>query len=241
MRINAIENADPRNENLSEGYEFHREELEKLREKNLLYSPIKSENDRLAERIFNEIHYKSENEARANNELEKIKQTISYLDQNLINAKEIQMKKELGDLSVERKALANLEKELLSDIIQFREIFNNSMGNKNKLIIRQSQLEKDLESQKLNSLLKRKEQIDIERLRMTKNLEKIMKGDFMNIHRNVSNLLREEQAKIMKSQLINLPVSDSLYLQTIIRNSSDKIKHLRVYFNPSFNKFKEKS
>lgn len=206
--------------------EPYQEELEKLKQQNKSDSFLKKENDRLADRILSEVYYRKENEARIKNEIEKIKQNIYHLEQNLNTAKEIQMKKELGDLLTERKALANLEKELYNDILQFKEIYENKK-QQNRFISQEDEL---FLSKNIQTIFKKKEQIDFDRLRMSKNLEKTLKGDFHSIQRNQTNLLREEQTKVITANVNNLLTSDSSYLQSIIRNSTDKIKELRVFF-----------
>jgi len=228
--MNLVENREPIKNKYLHG--IHQEEIDILKEENKFFPLVKSDNDRLAERIFNELHYRTQNETRIRSEIEKIKHTISELEQNLITSKEVQMKKELGDLLIERNALANLENILHDDILQFKELYENNKKEKDKLNSKGSQVNQNFELHKLQIILKKKEQIDCERLRLTKNLEKIMKKDFQNIQRNVTNLLREEQAKILKTQFFTLPRSDSEYLQLLIKNSTGRIKDLRVIFFP---------
>ena len=89
----------------------------------------------------------------------------------------------------------------------------------------------EAESQKIRDLRKRKEQIDYDRLRLTKNLERIEKGDFKNIQRDITDLLKEAQAQKIKQQAVSLQPSDLKSLKTMIHQGTERVKLLRVIFS----------
>lgn len=186
------------------------------------YSGIgKNPNDRLAERLFNELHYRQENEDRARTEINNMKQRISNIEKHLATAKEIQLKRELGDLLVERETLADLEKELYRDIVIFKESYEKRKRSK-------SQYEMEEESQKLRELRRKKEQVDVERARMKNNLEKAEKGDWRGIERDTTKLLKEAQAKRAKSFLYNPNPYDLENMKAKISKGTERVQELRV-------------
>lgn len=211
--------------------EVTREELERFRAK--ANQPVimpAGENDRLAERLFNEVYYKSENEERIRSEIEKMKQTILNIERNLATTKELQAKRELGDLLVEREVLAELEKDLYYDISKFKDQYEKRKRDERLVYPKRSQAEIEEESRRINELRKRKEQIDYDRLRLKENLIKIEHGDFKAIQRNSSNLLKETYAEKAKHQRFNSQSYDMGSLKKNIKEGSERVKDLRVSY-----------
>jgi len=207
---------------------INQDEIEKLRQNKSQTHLIKPDSDRVLERLFNEVYYRKENEGRAKTELDKIKQTIWNIDQNLATARELRQKSELGDLLLERECLAELERDLVHDIAWFKDMYDKRKKDEFLHPHRRVISEIEAESQKIRDLRHRKEQIDYDRLRLSRNLEKIEKGDFKNIQRDVTDLLKETQAQKLKQQAFNLNPSDIKSLKAMITHGTDKVRVLRV-------------
>ncbi len=197
-------------------WETNQDELDKLRKRNE-QNIMKGGTNRKVERLFNEIYYQTENELRIKKEIEQIKGQISNLEMSLMSAKEIKQKSELVDLLSERDSLAILETQLLNEVIKFKDNLEKNSNHTFESVI--------------DDLFLRKEQIDSERLRLTKNLERILKGDFKNIQREKSNLLREQHSNGMKFQALSFQKNELDYFKTIIKQGAEKIQSLRVIFS----------
>lgn len=197
------------------------DELDRFSNSNEYSVAGKNVNDRLAERLFNEVYYRQENDDRARTEIYNMKQRISNIEKHLATAKEIQLKRELGDLLVERETLADLEKELYQDIVSFKEGYEKRKRSK-------FQKDNEDESQKLRELRRRKEQVDVERARMKNNLEKAERGDWRGIERDTTKLLKEAQAKRAKSFLFNPNPYDLESMKEKISKGTERVQELRV-------------
>jgi len=222
-----MEFSNLRAQNMDSQSMINQDEIEKLRQNRSQTHLIKPDTDRVLERLFNEVYYRKENETRTKTELDKIKQTIWNIDQNLKTARELRMKAELGDLLLERESLADLERDLVQDIAWFKDMYDKRKKEEFSHPHRRVLSDIEAESQKIRDLRKRKEQIDYDRLRLSKNLEKIEKGDFKNIQRDLTDLLKETQAQKIKQQAVSLQPSDLKSLKSMIHQGTERVKLLR--------------
>ena len=207
--------------------EITRNDRHKFRERNAQTIFPKSENEMLAERLFNEVHYHIENEDRRTSEITRMKQIIQNAERGLASAKEIKIKQMITDLLIDREALSDLEKDLYQDIVKFKEVFERA--NKGELMMRLkvSQVEREDELRKLKKLRNRKENVDTERHRIKTNLEILENGTFQGIQTHCTDALNEAKIRRVEAQKYQNPYDVDL-LKHKINQGTERIKDLRV-------------
>ena len=211
-----------------------KQELDKFRQQKEQLGIAKTDEEKLAEKFFQEIKYKEENERRARNEINEISQNLTTLEKFITSSKELEMKKEFKNALKERQVLFDLEKELYEEIRKFKDYYDQTeYARLNGKKLPASDTREKL--QKMNDIKLKKEQIDYERQRIPFNIERIKVADFVNMKRKVSELL--QNAENNRNSVSAIPHNNSTFrlgldsLKFNINSSTDKLRELRVILN----------
>lgn len=205
-----------------------RDELDTFRRDRERISYQANEEDKIVQRLLAEIVYRKENERRASNELSEISYQLRQLDQMLVNARELEKKREFMKLLEERKALAKIEDNLYEQIVTFKDFYD-------KLELQRisgkglTDLEQKVKRDRIQEVKSMKEQTDIERKRLQDNLSKIKNGNISAIDRNQTQLLMSNfSKKIEYDNYAPMTLYTIDKLKSKITLDSERLKEMRV-------------
>jgi hypothetical protein len=185
-----------------------REELNEMRLERQQIRAKRKQEEAVLEDLLNELDKRKERESKARIEKEQIESAMHELENRKLSALEADKKKELQKLHNERETLRLKEEELMNEVQRLQQRIDDNerlwKAERDKTNLKAQGVDVEINMQNLHkrqlqlakergefaaSLVKKKDILEAERVRIMDDLRKMKKGDFGSIRKNAAGVL----------------------------------------------------